>query len=136
MAPDRERRSAAAGPALMAVGAGLTLAGAGLAASASRSLEHHRDTLPLYCEIRQGTDRCLNVFPGESDAAQREVDAIATQKAIRAGAVSGIAVGITLGFAGIVLFGRSRTGVAGPPPARWGVEVTADTAVATWETRF
>ncbi len=137
LAPEPDRQGAAAGPALMAVGAGFMLGGAVLAASASRSLEDHRDALPLYCEIRQGSDRCVNVFPGASETAQREVNAIATQKAIRAGAFAGVAIGVTTGITGIILFGRSRAGVGGPPPqARWGLEIAPDAAVATWETRF
>jgi hypothetical protein len=75
-------------------GAGLFIAGGVSVLAASSSVSSHRDSLARFCSVAPSGDACSIAKPGQRDAAQSEVDSIATWKAVRTGGFVGMGVGL------------------------------------------
>lgn len=124
--PPRSGPPPAAWP-LVIGGGGVALAGTLTALLASSSLSSHRDTLSSLCAVPNGTDQCTLAKTGQRAAAQDEVDAIATQKAVRIGGFVGLGVGAAAAITGVTLLvtskGSSETVAVGPGPGTFGIGV-------------
>jgi hypothetical protein len=94
---------------LIVAGGGLALAGAVIVPVSYERLAAERGDLTHSCAERSGRDVCLHAAPGRVEAAQSDVDAIATWKGVRTaalvGGISGVAAA-ALGFA--VRFGDAH----------------------------
>jgi hypothetical protein len=94
--------------------------------AASATLGSHRDRLAELCAVRDGGDACAQAKPGQREAAQSEVDSIATWKGVRVAGWIGVGLGAATAATGAVLWlsepetrQRARLGVlAGPSEVR------------------
>ena len=84
-------------------GAGVTVIGAVSLGLSFGNLATHRDRLADLCATPNGTDACSAAKPGKKEAAQSEVDSIATWKAVRTGGYVGVGAGVLAAGAGLVM---------------------------------
>ncbi len=104
-------------------GTGVTVIGAVAMGLSFANLGAHRDRLADLCATPNGVDACAAAKPGKKEAAQSEVDSIATWKAVRTGSYIGVGVGVAAAGAGLVML-LSR------PPSKGAPR----TAVGAWPT--
>jgi len=85
-----------------------------VAVSYSR-IDAERADLRGTCAVPSGSDACTNSKPGMDVAAQSDVDAIATWKAVRIGSWIGLGAGVvTAGYGVWALVHGGRPAEAGP----------------------
>ena len=85
-----------------------------VAVSYSR-IDAERADLRGTCAVLSGTDACTNSKPGMAAAAQSDVDAIATWKAVRIGSWIGLGAGVvTAGYGVWALVRGGRPAEAAP----------------------
>jgi hypothetical protein len=82
------------------VGTGAMLASGTVIVVTSLALKSERAALDESCPERTG-DTCPATSPGQQDAAQEHVDAIATQKTVRTAGYVGLGVGVTAALVGL-----------------------------------
>lgn len=105
--------------ALLIGGAGTAVLGGAFAIGASSSIDTRRERLAELCAVQHDPDECTSAEPGQRDAAQSEVDAIATWKAVRIGGYIGLGVGAAAAGTGLVLLlGSSKRE---QPKTSWSV---------------
>lgn len=121
-------RSASSMPwVLMGTGLGVATVAAILITTANVRLGSERRALSASCEVRVGSDACRHALPGRQGEAQRQVDAIATWKAVRMGSWVGVGVGGALLVTGTALL-LGRDGAEGgtlPVAGDWRLDVAA-----------
>jgi hypothetical protein len=88
---------------LIVAGGGLALAGGVLVPVSYGRLAAERGDLTHSCAERSGRDACLHAAPGRVEAAQSDVDAIATWKVVRTAAVVGGLSGLAAAALGFVV---------------------------------
>lgn len=94
---------------LLIAGGGTAVIGLGFVIGASSSIDTRRERLAELCADPDGEDGCTTAQPGQREAAQSEVDSIATWKAVRIGGWVGLGVGAAAAGTGLVLLlGSSR----------------------------
>ncbi|MBI3206630.1 MAG: hypothetical protein HYZ29_34155 [Myxococcales bacterium] len=84
-------------------GAGVTVISALTMGLSFGNLASHRERLADVCATPSGVDACAAAKPGKKEAAQSEVDSIATWKAVRTGSYVGVGVGVAAAGAGLVM---------------------------------
>ncbi|HEY4157184.1 MAG TPA: hypothetical protein VGM29_03770 [Polyangiaceae bacterium] len=92
-----------AGWVLLVSGGAVLTAGVVLLPVAQGKLGDARGELAGLCLVRAGSDACTTPQTGQRDAAQSQVDRIATWKAWRAGAWAGVGTGAALATTGLLL---------------------------------
>ena len=111
-------RDTASGPRLGSVllvgGGALAVAGGATVILAVLSLDSHRDELAKVCALPDGSDACAATTAGNVEAAQSEVDAIASWKTARTVGFVGLGIGVAVAVGGIVEL------VTGSPPKKSG----------------
>jgi hypothetical protein len=103
---------------LVIAGGATAAVGLGVVIGASSSIDTRRERLARLCAVPNGEDGCTSAQPGQREAAQSEVDSIATWKALRIGGWVGLGVGAVAAGTGLVLLlGGSREKAS----AHWSV---------------
>ena len=95
-------------------------------------IDAERADLRGTCAVLRGTDACTNSRPGMSAAAQADVDAIATWKAVRTGAWIGLGAGVVTAAYGVWALVRDGR----PADAAPMVVVTDRGLTLGWTGRF
>lgn len=103
-------------------GASLAVLGGASLWIASSNLSSHRDRLGELCAEQSGSDSCTTAEPGKQQAAQDEVDSIASWKAVRTGGWVGLGAGVLATGIGVILL---NSGGSSAPRTAFGVLPTA-----------
>jgi hypothetical protein len=97
------------GWALVIGGSATAVIGGALVIGSSATIGTHRERLAALCAVPSGTDACATAEPGQREAAQSEVDAIATWKGVRIGGWVGLGLGAAAAGTGLlIVLDRSR----------------------------
>jgi hypothetical protein len=127
LATEPARGRGRAGPwVLIGTGAAFTVVGAILIPVSNGRIDQGRNALDDSCQIRNGPDACYRANAGYEQAAQDQVDSIATYKAVRTGAWIGVGAGAVALVTGIAL--AAHAPAARPAPtsrssSEWHLDV-------------
>jgi hypothetical protein len=109
---------------LIGSGAALTVVSAILLPVSNAHIDASRRDLEISCAIPNGSDACFSANPGYEQAAQDQVDSIATYKAARTGAWIGLGAGSVALVTGIALAAHaSAARPAHRATTRWDVDI-------------
>jgi hypothetical protein len=110
LAPGPDRPPATAAPPDSTLAWALTIGGAGLTILSSATLglsfsnvSTHRDRLADLCAVSSHDDTCAAAKPGKKEAAQSEVDSIASWKSARTASYVGVGAGVLAAGVGVVM---------------------------------
>jgi hypothetical protein len=101
--PAPERDGSSLGWALLVAGSATAIAGGAFVIGSGATIDSRSERLAELCAVPSGADSCATAEPGQRDAAQTEVDAIATWKTVRIGGWIGLGVGAAAAGTGLVL---------------------------------
>jgi hypothetical protein len=90
------------GTVLIAGGGALAVAGGATVIVSLLKIDSHRDELAGLCALPDGPDACLATTGADVPAAQSEVDAIASWKAVRTAGFVGLGLGVAVAAGGVV----------------------------------